>query len=451
MNALLAVFLMAAPASADALRQQIRTLEAQAEARPSDVRPWKGLAVAWRRLARLSGDAACDDKAWDALGVALRVDPHDYEALALKGWVQAARHDFEGAVVSARAAIAARPSDAWNHGVLTDALTELGRYGEAVAAVDRMMRLRPGVGSYTRAAHLRALHGDREGAIELMKMAVEASGPSDREGLAWCRVMLGLEYHARGDHDLARAQYRRALDVVPGYHLAVFHLAESLAATGELDAAVETLRAAQPSAAVAAALGDLHQAAGRPAAAASFYRQVDAVAALKDPSRAEPRWLARFYADQGRNVDEAVALVRAELKTHQDVETWDGLAWALHAAGRYDEARDASDKALAPGIVDARLLYHRGLIEAALARPQAARAALEQALALHSLGPLERTRAEVALDGLESSKISWTPGSRKVSPPSSARSATRASGRRNGRSSGTRAPRSASPAATSPS
>lgn len=392
-----------ASASADALREKIRTLEARAQEAPAEAKAWKALVVAWRGLARLSGDPACDDEAWKALSAALRAEPDDYEALALKGWVQAARHDFEGAVVSARAAMALRPGDAWNHGVLADALTELGRYDEAVAAVERMMRLRPGVGAYSRAAHLRAVHGDREGAIELMQMAVEASGPSDPEGLAWCRVMLGLELQGRGDHAAAREQYSRALEVAPGYHLALFHLAESQAATGELAAAIETLErldSPQASASVAAALGDLHAAAGRPEVAARFYRRVDAVAALRDPSRAEPRWLARFYADQGRNLDEATLLVRAELKTHQDVETWDGLAWVLYRAGRYDEARAASDHALAPGIVDARLLYHRGLIEAALAQRGPARASLEKALALRSLWPQERTRAEAALEAV---------------------------------------------------
>jgi len=395
-----------APASADALRAKITTLQGQAQRVPSETKTWKALVVAWRELARLSGDPACDDEAWKALSAALRAEPDDYEALALKGWVQAARHDFEGAAVSARAAIALRPGDAWNHGVLADALTELGRYEEAVAAVERMMRLRPGVGAYTRAAHLRSLHGDREGAIELMKMAVEASGPFDLEGLAWCRVMLGLELQGRGDHAAAREQYSRALEMAPGYHLALFHLAESQAATGELAAAIETLErldSPQASASVAAALGDLHAAAGEPDVAARFYKRVDAVAALRDPSRAEPRWLARFYADQGRNLDEATLLVRAELKTHQDVETWDGLAWVLYRAARYDEARAASDHALAPGIVDARLLYHRGLIEAALDRPDAARASLEKALALRSLWPQERQRAEAALEQVRSS------------------------------------------------
>jgi len=392
-----------APASADARRQKIRALEAQAQAAPSEVKVWKPLVVAWRELARLSGDPACDDEAWKALSSALQADPRDYEALALKGWVQAARHDFEGAVVSAEAAIALRPRDAWNHGVRADALTELGRYDEAVLAVDRMMRLRPGVGAYSRAAHLRALHGDREGAIELMKLAVEASSPSDPEGLAWCRVMLGLEYQGRGEHAAARAQYRRALAAAPGYHLALFHLAESQAATGELAAAIETLETldtGRSSASVAAALGDLHAAAGRPEVAATFYRRVDEVAALHDPSRAEPRWLARFYADQGRNLEDAIVLVRAELRTHQDVETWDGLAWVLYRAGRYGEARAASDRALDPGIVDARLLYHRGLIEAALDQRGPARASLAKALALESLWPQERERAQAALVGL---------------------------------------------------
>lgn len=392
-----------APTSAEGLRGQVRTLEGRVASRPSDASAWKALAMAWRRLARLTGDPACDEKAWEAITAALEANPKDAETLALKGWIEAARHDFEGAVLSARAAIAARPEDAFGYGVLADALTELGRYPEAVSAVEQMMRRKPGAPAYSRAAHLRGLHGDREGAIRLMKMAVEAESAGDPEGLAWSLVMLGLEYQKGGDHTSARTQYQRALAVVPDYHLALFHRASSLAATGEIDAAraiVERLQVLTPSVASAALLADLLSASGEGEKAREVSRTVDAVAALEDPSKAEPRWLARFYADQGRRLEESIALVRKELATHQDIETWDGLAWALHQAGRHEEALAASEKALALGTIDARLMYHRGMIELGLGRTSEGRLWLERSIAVNDLWPGERAGARQALSRL---------------------------------------------------
>lgn len=391
---------LAGPADEGSLRNEIAQLERAAHAKPEAAARWSRLAIAYRRLARWSGDHAAEEKAWHAVTRALAVDPEDDEAQSLKGWVQAGRHDFEGAVVSARQAIARRPEQSWSYGVLADALTELGRYAEAVQALDELMRRKPGVGAYTRAAHLRALHGDREGAIALMKLAVEASSPGDPEGLAWCHVMLGREHQALGRQREAQSSYRRALASVTDYHLALFHLAESQAAAGDLEAALATaqkLNTRSPSVGAAALLGELRQALGQTSLAEQAFAEVDRIAALRDASRAEPRWLARFYADRGRNLEGGVALVREELRTHQDIETWDGLAWALHRAGRHAEALAASEKALAIGTRSARLLFHRGLIDLALGRREEGRARLLSAVALGDLWPAERALAETAL------------------------------------------------------
>ena len=214
-------------ASADALdrtalRAELSRLEATVAREPRKAEGWNQLAVAYRRLARWTGSHEAEEKAWNAVQRALAAEPQNAESWALKGWVQSGRHDFEGAVVSAQRAIARQPDSAWNYGVLADAYTELGRYPEAVKAVGEMMKRRPGVGAYSRAAHLRALHGDRDGAVSLMKLAVEASSPSDPEGLAWCQVMLGREFQALGKQAEAQAQYQRALSTVSDYHLALF-------------------------------------------------------------------------------------------------------------------------------------------------------------------------------------------------------------------------------------
>ena len=58
------------------------------------------------------------------------------------------------------------------YGMLTDANIELGKYAEAEKSAQWMLDLRPGnIPALTRAAYLRELFGDIEGALELMQQA----------------------------------------------------------------------------------------------------------------------------------------------------------------------------------------------------------------------------------------------------------------------------------------
>jgi hypothetical protein len=52
------------------------------------------------------------------------------------------------------------------HGVMGDALVELGRYDEAFVQIQRMVDLRPDLSSYARVSYARELQGDVVGAAE---------------------------------------------------------------------------------------------------------------------------------------------------------------------------------------------------------------------------------------------------------------------------------------------
>jgi hypothetical protein len=62
------------------------------------------------------------------------------------------------------------------------------------------------------------------------------------------------------------------------------------------------------------------------------------------------RDLALFYADHDIKLDEALALAHKEFEVRHDIYTWDALAWALYKNGKYQEASDAIDNALRPGV-----------------------------------------------------------------------------------------------------
>ncbi|MFC7757606.1 tetratricopeptide repeat protein [Catellatospora bangladeshensis] len=159
-----------------------------------------------------------------------------------------ARHDFGQAERLARQAIRINAYSADAHGVLADALTQLGRPAEATEAVQAMLDLRPGLPALSRAAYDLEQHGRVDEARGLWTAALAtAVAPAD---VAFVRQQLGdLAWHA-GDLAAARAEYQAGLaargDYLPLRHgMARVDVAEgrsepALTAYAELAAASPT-------------------------------------------------------------------------------------------------------------------------------------------------------------------------------------------------------------------
>jgi tetratricopeptide (TPR) repeat protein len=133
-----------------------------------------------------------------------------FRTLAAKAGVQLSLHDFKNALQTGLEAQKLNPYNAQNYGVLVDANVELGNYEEAVKMADKMVSIRPDLRSYARVSYLREIHGDVEGAIEAMNMAVEAGYPG-QEQTAWARLTLGNMYKEYGKLDEAEGEYRKIL------------------------------------------------------------------------------------------------------------------------------------------------------------------------------------------------------------------------------------------------
>ena len=225
--------------------------------------------------------------------------------------------------------------------MLGDALVELGRYDEALAAVQRMVDLRPDLGSYARVSYQRELHGDLPGAITAMEEAVLAGGPAV-ENTEYLRVVLGNLWFLAGDLDHAAAAYAASLERSPGYVFALAGLARVAAARGDLDAAIAGWQAAAdrvPFPEFLVGLGEAQEATGRTEDAAATYQLVRDIQALFAANGVSVDLdLALFEADHGEAAD-AVALGRAAYAATPNVKAADALGWALYRAGQLDEAR----------------------------------------------------------------------------------------------------------------
>ena len=241
------------------------------------------------------------------------------------------------------------------------------------------------------------------GARRAMERAAEvASAPGDK---AFALHYLGELAWGAGDLDGAAAGYDAALAADPAYVPALAGRAKVEAARGDVDRAVTDYRAAvarQPQPGTLVELGELLEAAGRTDEAQQQYAVVRATQQLYAASgQVVDAELALFEADHG---DAARAVELAE-KAHaarpDSIVVQDAYAWALHAAGRDDEALPLARAAARTGLRSASFAYHLGAVEAAVGHEGPARTALQRALSLNpTFSPLHAPRARALLAGL---------------------------------------------------
>jgi len=377
-----------APSSTDAA---VAALQARLMRNERDQVAYTLLGAAYLQKARETGDPSYYGKAEGVLQRALELEPGDFAAMIQIGSLSLARHQFREALDWGLKAKAVSPDTAAVYGVIGDAFIELGQYDAAEKAIQTMVDLRPDLSSYSRASYLRELTGDVEGAIEAMSLAVEAGGPN-AENTNWTRVQLGHLYFNAGRLDQAEAQYHAALDAYPGYVHATAGLARIRAARGDYDDAIRLYTDVvnrMPLVEYVAALGDVYEAAGRPAEARRQFDLARAIEKLYVSSGVDTDLeMALFTADhadrlEAGSIDDALARAHRALEKRPTIFAKDALAWTLYQAGQVGEAYALSQAALALGTQDALLHFHAGLIAKAAGRPDEAQAYLESALALN--------------------------------------------------------------------
>jgi tetratricopeptide (TPR) repeat protein len=383
----------AEPAGIPAMQARLRRL-------PGDHRAWSALALAYVEQARRTADPTYYPKAARAVARAARLAPDDPVMLTARAALATARHDFTGGLRAADRAISAAPYSAPAWAIRSDALTELGRYAAARRAARRADDLDPGPATFARLSYQAELRGDLAEATRLMRLARDAS-TTDAASYAFASVHLGELARLGGRLEDAASHFAAALGADPAFAPALVGRARLAAARGDLSAAVRDYRAvvAQlPLPEYVVELADLYLATGRPQRA----RQQLAVAAAS----------ARLAAGNGVRTDLETALVeadhgspvaalraaRAEWSRRRTVHTADALAWALHATGRDAAALRYARRATALGTPDARIHFHRGVIEAALGHAVAARTHLRTAMRLDAgSAPLRERQARAVL------------------------------------------------------
>lgn len=361
-----------APLTLSTSRQELDAVIEDARARvaedPGDGEAAVVLADALMRAARVESDATLALEAERVLRATLAHDRSDYAVQRMLGVVYLAQHRFAEALDAASAARQLRPEDAWNDAVMGDALIELGHYEAAFDAFDRVMTRRPDAAAYARVAYARELQGDLDGAVALMRMAIDATGAHDPEAQAWTYAQLASLYVQQGKLDLAERELARGEFTFPSHPYVVngrIRLSLARRAHAEALRLVETAAETPETAAIR---GDLLAVLGDATGAEAAYQEAERLERegweYEEP---QPAALARLLAERGRDASEAVALAERAARDRADIHTMDALAWAYFRAGRLDEAAAAIGQALRTGTRDPRIRCHASAIAASQA------------------------------------------------------------------------------------
>jgi tetratricopeptide (TPR) repeat protein len=382
---------------------RIASAESQITRNPTQAEGHTALALALVKAARATDRPEYLQRAESAVADALRIAPDDFEAHKAEVVIRLAEGRYTHALDEAKALNKKVPDDNQMYGYLADAEMALGHYAAAEKAAQWMIDQHPvNAPGLQRGALLREVLGYNEPALEWWNSAFRITSSSDSEERSWILVNMSRVDLRLGKPADAESHSRQALELVANYPPALDALAASLVETGKAGEAAEVLArrlAGAPRVAAQFHLAEALEIAGRKTEADAAWQQFEkqAAARITQPDNAN-RELVEYYALHGK-ASEAVKLALDESERRQDIPTLATYALALMTAGNYEDARVQMDRALAPGIRDARLLYRAGVIASKLSDKPAAAKYLKKAIEINASSP-EADKAIKLLAGL---------------------------------------------------
>lgn len=338
---------------------------------PGDKASLIALASIYIQEARVTGNHQYYDKAaMKCVDDALEIDGSNFEALSLKAVIFLSEHHFAEALATAQKAVSINPYNAFVYGSLVDAHVELGNYAAAIESLDKMISIRPDLGSYARVSYLREIHGDYSGAIEAMKLAVEAGAPGD-ETTAWTRVQLGLLYEKISEIKNAEMQYRITLSERPNYPYALAGLGRVSVAEKKHASAIELFQQAESliqDFSIKEELADVYRQVGEYKKAETLTNSIIAEMIQNDnpPTDSSGHYSDREIAYaylQLKDYDNALRHAMAEYNRRPDnIDVNEMLAWTYYLQGKYSTALPYMKQALRTNSQNPTLLCRAGLL-----------------------------------------------------------------------------------------
>ena len=382
------------------IKESAAGLLAAVKANPGDTKSMVALANLFIMEARATGNYQYYDlAAMKCVNDILAKEPGNFEALTLKSLLYLSQHHFADGLALAETAEKINPYNAFLYGILVDGHVEMGNYDSAVISAEKMMSIRPDLRSYARASYLREIFGDYPGAIEAMKMAIDAGLPGD-ESTEWARVQLGRLFENTGDLKSAEMNYTVALNQRPGYVHAMAGMARLALAVKDYSKAIDYYQQADALVndfSFKEELVDVYELAGQKDKALATAKMViddmnkNAAAAATDESIGHyaDKELAYAYLKIKDN-DKALEHALAEYNRRpKNIDVNETLAWVYYQKGDYTKALPYIQAALKTNSKNPVLLCRAGLIYEKSGDKAKARGYLEQAFKSNAYLPEE--------------------------------------------------------------
>lgn len=345
---------------------------------PDDLDQYLILAQVYITEVRLTGNSEYYNAA--ALSMLDKVLTHknldkdnEFLALTMKSGVLLSLHQFADALTVAEKAYTISQHNAQLLGALVDAHVELGNYKEAVKYCDAMIQLRPDIRSYSRVSYLRQIHGDLPGAIEAMKMAVEAGLPG-AESTEWARVILGDLLLQTGDVKNAEICFSTANGLRDNYAYALAGLGRLEKYKGNYDAAItytENAIKLLSDVAFVEQLGNLYALKGNKEKATEIRNDIlqllmkaESAGQKNKPENLHngSRELAMANLQCG-NIQQAYAMAKIDVNTRPDnIDANELAAWTAYKAGDYNASFAYASKMLQTKTKNPYTLYKAAVI-----------------------------------------------------------------------------------------
>ena len=350
-------------------KTKVEELNQKIAKQSNDLKSRLQIAVIYMSEARITGEHPYYYPAiTKILDGVLAMDSKNFEALVYKASVKMSQHKFDEAKMLAEKAKNINPDNAYVYGVLVDANVELGNYEEAVQVSDKMQALKPSLESYSRASYLREIYGDYPGAIEAMKMAVQAGLPGS-EPFCWSKKTLAHLYEKTGQWNEAEKQYQDILAIRPSYAFALEGLAKVEKARKNYSKALDLLKQASdimPEFSFHEEMADIYELQGDSQKAKDKYLEVITMLGADEKSgHTVSLELCRVYSKAGM-YDEAIEQGTKEYKQRPlNIDVNQAMAWANFKKNETEKARNFIKVALKTGSKDPELLQKATAIEQA--------------------------------------------------------------------------------------
>lgn len=277
---------------------------------------------------------------------------------------QLALHDFAGALETVTSLQDGATSPTTSNSTTFDAHIGLGRFDDAAASLETLLRLHPNEPAILiRQAELAFLTGDTPAALSSSRQALSLAEGAE---LSSADMVFYLTARARylinvGEYEMVADLTSQSLELDASNPATLLLSAKAAAALGDLSKATITAQTAAeiaPEPATLAFLADLRLATGDAEGAAAELDTIEAIASLGDP--ASRRSVALSLAEAGRALDFTLEAAQQELTERSDPYSHHLMATVLLASGSGGEAEPHFG--VASSVDDPMIWYRGGLI-----------------------------------------------------------------------------------------